>query len=152
MSVRRSLIACALAVGAAGASQAQSYPSRPIRFIVPSAPGGAPDISARMFAQEVSRQLSQQIVVDNRAGASGAIGFELVAKAPPDGYTIGYATFPLAINPSMLTQLRYDAARDLQMVSHITEARIAFANAARYTRSAVNIAKTERDETTSAPR
>lgn len=120
MSVRRSLIACVLAIGAAGESQAQSYPSRPIRFIVPSAPGGAPDISARMFAQEVSRQLSQQIVVDNRAGASGAIGFELVAKAPPDGYTIGYATFPLAINPSMLTQLRYDAARDLQMVIRLT--------------------------------
>jgi tripartite-type tricarboxylate transporter receptor subunit TctC len=113
-------IACALAFATAGELHAQPYPSRPIRFIVPSAPGGAPDISARMFAQEVSRQISQQIVVDNRAGASGAIGFELVAKAPPDGYTIGYATFPLATNPSMLTQLRYDAARDLQMVIRLT--------------------------------
>src|SRR5262245_42023958 len=118
--MRLLIIACALAIAAAGEAYAQPYPSRPIRFIVPSAPGGAPDISARMFAQEVSRQISQQIVVNNRAGASGAIGFELVAKAPPDGYTIGYATFPLATNPSMLTQLRYDAARDLQMVIRLT--------------------------------
>jgi tripartite-type tricarboxylate transporter receptor subunit TctC len=72
-----------------------------------------------MFAQEVSWQVGQQIVVDNRAGASGSIGFELVAKAPPDGYTIGYGTFPLATNPSMLPTLRYDALRDLQMVVHI---------------------------------
>ena len=99
---------------------AQPYPSRPIRLIVPSAPGGSPDISSRMFAQEISRQVGQQVVVDNRAGASGAIGFELVAKAPPDGYTIGYATFPLATNPSMLGKLRYDALRDLQMVMHAT--------------------------------
>jgi tripartite-type tricarboxylate transporter receptor subunit TctC len=112
-------LALALLCASVAWAHAQPYPNRPIRLIVPSAPGGAPDISSRMFAQEVGRQVGQQIVVDNRAGASGSIGFEIVAKAAPDGYTIGYGTFPLAINPSMLPQLRYDAAHDLQMVVHI---------------------------------
>ena len=100
--------------------QAQPYPSRPIRLIVPSAPGGSPDISSRMFAQEIARQMGQQLVVDNRSGAGGVIGFEMVAKAPPDGYTLGYATFALSTVPSLLSTLRYDAMRDLQMVMHIT--------------------------------
>ncbi|MBI3916014.1 MAG: tripartite tricarboxylate transporter substrate binding protein [Betaproteobacteria bacterium] len=120
MTVRsRWLMVGALAAAVACTSHAQPYPNRPIRLIVPSAPGGAPDISARMYGQEVSRQVGQQVVVDNRAGASGSIGFGLVAKAPADGYTIGYATFPLATNPSMLPTLRYDALRDLQMVVHL---------------------------------
>jgi tripartite-type tricarboxylate transporter receptor subunit TctC len=67
-------------------AQPQPYPSRPIRLIVPSSPGGSPDISSRMFAQEIVRQTGQQLVVDNRSGAGGVIGFEMVAKAPPDGY------------------------------------------------------------------
>lgn len=111
-------MALALTLALTTIAYSQPYPNRPIRLIVPSAPGGAPDIGARMFAQEISRQVGQQLVVDNRAGASGSIGFELVAKAPPDGYTIGVGTFPLAINPSMLPKLRYDAMRDLQMVIH----------------------------------
>lgn len=99
---------------------AQPYPSRPMRLIVPSSPGGSPDISSRLFAQEIGRQMGQQLVVDNRSGAGGVIGFEMVAKAPPDGYTLGYATFALSTLPSLLSNLRYDAARDLQMVMHIT--------------------------------
>lgn len=99
---------------------AQSYPSRPMRLIVPSAPGGSPDISSRMLAHEINRQMGQQLVVDNRSGAGGVIGFEMVAKAPPDGYTLGYATFALSTLPSLLPNLRYEAMRDLQMVMHIT--------------------------------
>lgn len=101
-------------------AQAQQYPNRPIRFIVPSAPGGSPDISARMFAQELNRQLGQQLIVDNRAGASNTIGTELVARAQPDGYTIGYAVFSLATNPALMPKMRYDALRDLQMVIRLT--------------------------------
>ena len=101
-------------------SQPPSYPSRPIRLIVPSAPGGSPDISSRIFAPEIARQMGQQLVVDNRSGAGGVIGFEMVARAPPDGYTLGYATFALSTVPSLLSHLRYDAMRDLQMVMHIT--------------------------------
>ncbi len=100
--------------------QPQTYPSRPIRLIVPSAPGGSPDISSRMLAQEIVRQMGQQLVVDNRSGAGGVIGFEMVAKAPPDGYTLGYATFALSTVPGLLSNLRYDATRDLQMVMHLT--------------------------------
>ncbi len=91
------------------AAFAQQYPNRPIRLIVPSAPGGTPDIAARMYAQEIIRQMGQQVIVDNRAGASGSIGMELVARAAPDGYTIGYGVFTLATNPAMLPKLRYDA-------------------------------------------
>ncbi len=68
---------------------AAEYPARPIRFIVPQAPGGASDINARLLVTELSKQMGQQIVVDNRPGASTIIGTELVAKAAPDGYTIG---------------------------------------------------------------
>ena len=64
---------------------AADYPVRPIRFIVPSAPGGSPDINARLLASELSKQLGQQIVVDNRPGASGVIGLELIIRSPPDG-------------------------------------------------------------------
>src|SRR5262245_49123391 len=74
------------------AASAAEYPVRPIRFIVPSAPGGAPDINARLLAAELSKQLGQQVIVDNRAGAGGAIGLELIIKSPPDGYTLGYGT------------------------------------------------------------
>jgi tripartite-type tricarboxylate transporter receptor subunit TctC len=101
-------------------AQPQQYPSRPIRLIVPSAPGGSPDISSRLFAPEIARQMGQQLVVDNRSGAGGVIGFEMVARAPPDGYTLGYGTFALSTVPSLLPNLRYDAMRDLQMVMHIT--------------------------------
>ena len=96
----------------------QSYPSRPIRLIVPSAAGGLPDIQARLVANELGKQLGQQVVVENRPGASGVIGFEATARATPDGYTIGYASFPIATNPAMFAKLPYDAFRDFQMVVH----------------------------------
>ncbi len=121
--MRLSLIipaALGITVVCAGMAGAQAYPNRPIRLIVPSAPGGSPDISSRMFAQEIGRQVGQQVVVDNRTGASNTIGTELVAKALPDGYTIGYAVFSLATNPSLMSPMRYDALRDLQMVIRLT--------------------------------
>jgi tripartite-type tricarboxylate transporter receptor subunit TctC len=104
----------------ASTTSGQPYPNRPIRLIVPSAPGGSPDISSRLFATEIARQTGQQLVVDNRSGAGGLIGFELVAKAPPDGYTLGYATFALSTISSLLPNLRFDALRDVQMVMHST--------------------------------
>jgi tripartite-type tricarboxylate transporter receptor subunit TctC len=101
---------------------AAEYPERPIRLIVASAPGGQPDINARMFAVELGKQMQQQVVVDNRAGASGSIGYEMLVKAAPDGYTMSYVSFILSTNPSMLPKLPYDAARDMQMVilTHIS--------------------------------
>ena len=104
------------------AAAAAEYPTRPIRLIVASAPGGQPDINARMFAAELGKQMRQQVVVDNRVGASGSIGYEMLARAPPDGYTLSYVSFILSTNPSMLPNLPYDAARDMQMVilTHIS--------------------------------
>ncbi len=96
---------------------AAEYPVRPIRFIVPYGAGSGPDITARLFATELSKLLGQQIVVDNRPGASGSIGTEMIVRATPDGYTIGFggiSTF--AINPSVLARLPYDPDKDLLKV------------------------------------
>jgi len=96
----------------------QTYPSRPIRLIVPSVAGGAPDIAARSLTSELGKQLGQQVVVDNRAGASGIIAFEIVARAAPDGYTFGFIGNTIATNPSLYSKLPYDFARDFQPVIH----------------------------------
>jgi tripartite-type tricarboxylate transporter receptor subunit TctC len=93
-----------------------AYPERPIRMIVPSAAGGQPDTNSRLVAVELSKQIGQQVVVDNRPGASSSIGFEAVARAQPDGYTIGYGAFPLATNPSLLARVPYDVNKDFRMV------------------------------------
>jgi len=96
---------------------AAEYPARPIRFIVPYGAGSGPDMTARLFVADVSKQMGQQIVVDNRPGASGSIGTEMIVRAAPDGYTIGFggiSTF--AINPSVLAKLPYDPDRDLLKV------------------------------------
>lgn len=102
---------------------AQAYPERPIRLIVASAPGGAPDILARAVAQKLSVSAGQQIVVDNRAGASGLIGAEIAAKAAPDGYTLFLGTTTLyAILPNLRKQLPYDIERDFAAVTQIASA------------------------------
>lgn len=95
---------------------AQSYPVRPIRLIVPSAPGGAPDITARLIGNELTQQMNQQVVIDNRPGASGVLGFDMIAKAAPDGYTLGAAIFPFSTNPGVYAKLPYDTERDFQAV------------------------------------
>src|SRR3954470_3274935 len=107
----------ALHAGTAGAA----YPDRPIRYIVPSAAGGGADALARILAGELTKQLDQQVVVDNRAGASGGIGMEMIVRAPADGYTIGYGNTPLlAINRSLLANWPYEAGRNLQPVARLT--------------------------------
>jgi tripartite-type tricarboxylate transporter receptor subunit TctC len=93
-----------------------AYPERPIRMIVPSAAGGQPDINSRLVAGELGKLLGQQVVVDNRPGASSSIGFEAIARAQPDGYTIGYGGFPLATNPRLLPRVSYDVNKDFRMV------------------------------------
>lgn len=96
---------------------AEDYPTRPIRFIVPSAAGGGPDTSSRMLAVELSAVLGQQVVVDNRPGASGVIGTDLIAKSNPDGYTLGAANIlTLALNRSLLKSLPYNIDKDLKPV------------------------------------
>ncbi|HYC46636.1 MAG TPA: tripartite tricarboxylate transporter substrate binding protein [Burkholderiales bacterium] len=100
---------------------AQTYPSRTIRLVVPFAAGGGTDFFARLVAAKLTQVLGQQVVVDNRAGAGGIIGTELVAKAAPDGYTLlmGH-TGTLAINPSLYAKIPYDPVRDFSPVSLIS--------------------------------
>jgi tripartite-type tricarboxylate transporter receptor subunit TctC len=83
------------------ASFAQTYPSKPIRIIVPYAPGGSTDVLFRIFAPKMPEVLGQQAVIDNRPGAASTIGLDIVAKSPPDGYTIGVANIAYGANPSI---------------------------------------------------
>ena len=99
---------------------AQSYPTKPIRFVVPFAPGGSTDTLARTIGQKLSASLGQQVVVDNRSGANGNIGMEIVARAAPDGYTIvlGYIA-NLAIGPGLYAKLPFDPVRDYAPITQL---------------------------------
>ena len=97
---------------------AQPYPNRPVRFIVPQAPGGGLDISTRAIAQKLTETWGQQVVVDNRPGANGIIGIEMAAKSKPDGYTLLAAfTSVLTVNPHVYKSLPYDTFRDLAPIT-----------------------------------
>jgi tripartite-type tricarboxylate transporter receptor subunit TctC len=99
---------------------AAAYPDRPLRLIVPSAAGGGPDTVARLVAGEFVKQMGQQVVVDNRPGGAFVIGMDAIAKATPDGYTIGYASVgPLAISRSLMPKLPYDPDKDLQAIGQV---------------------------------
>jgi tripartite-type tricarboxylate transporter receptor subunit TctC len=112
-----------LALAVPGSALAQGYPNRPIRLIVADSPGGAPDQLARLVAQKISDSIGQAMVVDNRAGAAGVLGAELVAKSPPDGYTLLVTTSAIyAILPNLRSDLPYDAAKDFVAVSRIATA------------------------------
>jgi tripartite-type tricarboxylate transporter receptor subunit TctC len=100
-----------------GAAQAQSFPSRPVRIIVPSTPGGAADLLARLLGQKMSEAFGQPVVVDNRPGAGNIIGTDAVAKAAPDGHTILMAINNHAINASLYKKLPYDPIKDFAAVS-----------------------------------
>ncbi len=101
------------------ARAADDFPSKPLRLVVPFSPGGSTDVIARMVAKEMSGQLGQPVIVENRDGASGAIATDYVAKAPPDGYTLCYCTTgSIAILPLIDTKLSYKPERDLAAVTH----------------------------------
>jgi len=114
-------IAAALPVPA----QAQPFPARPVRLVVPFPPGGATDIIGRLIAQKASEDWGQSVVVDNRPGAGGNIGADLVAKSPPDGYTMGIVITAHVINPSMRADLPYNTTKDLAGVSMVAVSHIA---------------------------
>jgi len=101
---------------------APDYPARPIRLVVASSAGGASDILARMLGQKMTEELGQQIVVDNRGGASGVIGTDIVAKANPDGYTLLIIQPSLTINPNMMKKMPYDAVRDFAPIVQVVDA------------------------------
>lgn len=107
-------VACCAAAGA----QAQSYPAKPIRLILPFPPGGGTDVVGRLLAQKLGQALGQQVIVDNRAGAGGRIGTDLAAKSPPDGYTLLLATSSvMGTGPALYQKLPFDMPKDFAPVS-----------------------------------
>ena len=121
LTAARSLAALMLAGAAGGAcAQADNWPQKPIRLIVPLAAGGPSDTIARIVAAKLTEVLGQNVLVDNRAGASGIIGTEIATKAPPDGYTLALVSNTLTINPALVKKMPFDAERDLVAVSQLT--------------------------------
>ncbi len=109
--------ACLLPPAVAGA---QSYPTRPVRLIVPQSAGGSTDLVARPLAQRLGEALGQTVVVDNRVGAGSTIGTDIVAKAPPDGYTLLAVAASFTMSPSLYKKLPFDPVRDFEPISQLT--------------------------------
>lgn len=122
MHIRFVTLVLVLAAVGAQCAFAQNYPARPIRLVVASSPGGASDILARMLAQKLTEEFKEQIVVDNRGGASGILGTDIVAKATPDGYTLLIIQPSLTINPNVFKKLPYDVMRDFAPISLVVDA------------------------------
>ena len=102
------------------AALAQNFPAKSLRIVVGLAPGGGTDIVARMVGQRLSAAIGQQVIIDNRAGASGNIAAEIVAKSPADGYTLIAVTASHSINPSLYTKMNYDPLRDFSAITQLT--------------------------------
>ena len=115
----RCALAATVACVAAGATHAQTYPAKTVRMVVPYAPGGGTDVIARHLAADLSDSMKRQVVVDNRAGANGIIGSEIVARAPADGYTLLFVSSPHSVNPSLYAKLPYDTLRDFAPVAMV---------------------------------
>ncbi len=113
------VLIAALAVVASAPAAAQSYPTKPIRLVVPFAPGGGTDIVARVLTQRLNEALGQPVVADNRGGAGSTVGTDIVCKAPPDGYTLLLGNISLAFNAWLYKSLPYNALKDLAPVSMV---------------------------------
>src|SRR5687767_2060315 len=116
-----SLLCAAVLLAAAQLADAQGYPSRPIRLVVPAAPGGGTDIIARILAEGLGPALGQTVVVDNRAGAGTTLGADIVSKATPDGYVLLISPNALAFNVALYRKLPYDTLRDFAPISLIAD-------------------------------
>src|SRR5712671_3170338 len=100
-------------------ARAQTYPTRPVRIVVPFAPAGGSDITARLIGPWLSERLGQQFVIENRPGAASNIGTDVVVRAPPDGYTLLLVSSPGAINATLYDKLNYDFVRDITPIASI---------------------------------
>jgi tripartite-type tricarboxylate transporter receptor subunit TctC len=106
-----------VAAAASVSVHAQSYPSKPVRLILPFPPGGPTDIVGRLTGQKLSEQIGQSVIADSRPGASGNIGLELASKSPPDGYTIVLSSPVISLSPHLYTKLNYDPMKDLAPIA-----------------------------------
>jgi tripartite-type tricarboxylate transporter receptor subunit TctC len=118
MSISK-LISAALFAAAAACAHAQTYPTKPIRLILPFPPGAPSDLVGRTIGQKMGEQMGQQLVPDNRSGAGGTVGLAMVAKAPPDGYTVMVSSPTIALSPLLYSNLSYDVARDFAPVARL---------------------------------
>jgi len=119
-------IAIAGAVVATSACAAETYPAKPVRVVTPYAAGGNADIQARYISERLTDTLGKQFVVDNRAGANGIIGMEMVAHSPPDGYTLLFVANTFTVNPALITKIPYDTVKDFQPISLVGETPLLF--------------------------
>jgi tripartite-type tricarboxylate transporter receptor subunit TctC len=119
MKCKTALIALLGAIGLTTAVMAQTYPERPVKLIVPYAPGGSADITARMISEDWGKTFGQAMIVENRAGAGGNAGVDAVAKSKPDGYTIGIHTLSLAVNPALYSKMPFDTLKDLSPIGMV---------------------------------
>ena len=115
--IRATIGLLALLLAGAGAASAQTYPDKPVRVIVPFAPGGPTDVVARIIADKLSQSLGKQFYVENRAGAGGNIGMGQAAAAPPDGYTVLFVSSSFVVNPSLYAKIPYDPNKDFAPVT-----------------------------------
>ena len=120
--MRKTLVAMMLAMAAWGTTHGQEFPTQPIRMVIPYAPGGGSDILSRPVAQEMQDKLKQAVIVDNRGGAGGNIGAQIVARAAPDGYTLLVANNSHTINPFIYKEPGYDMAADFAPISLLATA------------------------------
>ena len=116
------LIACGFAASAGAAESQTKYPLRPIRVVVPYTPGGLTDVTTRIVTQELARNINQNVIVDNRPGGNSIVGVETVAKATPDGYTLGSVIAGHAANQTLYPKLPYDAIKSFEPVSLLVTA------------------------------
>ena len=115
-------LAGALLLAASCGAAAQAYPAKPIRFIVPFAPGGSADILARTLSQKLPELLGQAVVIDNRGGAGGSVGAEIAAKAPADGYAVFFTTNgPVTVTPHLQKKPAYDPLKDFTPLTVVAE-------------------------------
>ncbi len=128
-SLRRPVLACfaALLATASAVVCAQAYPVKPVRLMVPFVAGGNTDIIARVVTPEMSKALGQQLIIENRGGAGSVIGTEVVAKSPPDGYTMLMVSAAHVINPAMAKKLPYDSIKDFAPITIVADVPTAFA-------------------------
>jgi tripartite-type tricarboxylate transporter receptor subunit TctC len=121
-AITRFLIGALWLGASAFAAQAQTYPSRPVRFIVPFPPGGVADVTARLMGQKLTEALGQQAVIENRPGASGVLGADTAAKATPDGYTLLLTTGDFITTPTLMPKMAFDPYKDLIPITMIATA------------------------------